>query len=269
MDLHNKTAVITGAASGLGAELAKELVKQHCHLALIDIDEAGLQAFANKLQAHRQKVTIHIADISDESKVASVSHEIIEQHGAIDILINNAAIANSLPFEQQEVADHRHIMDVNFWGTVYCTKYFLPCLKQQPCGRLINIISGFAITGFPGKTAYASSKGAIMAFTKSLRIELAGTMVRASIVIPPPMATNIVKAGKHIDAEKRSKEMAFMIKNGMQPQEVASRIVRKVKSGRFRIVVGYTMFVFDAAARLFPSLSNNLTARFRRKIDFF
>ncbi len=123
--LKNKVAIITGSANGLGKALAKEFFKQGCHLALIDIDVKGLESLKAELKNTIQKISIHVADISQEQQVIAARQEIIDTHQKVDIVINNAGISISQPFQQVDLEEYKHLIDVNFWGTVYCSKYFL------------------------------------------------------------------------------------------------------------------------------------------------
>lgn len=264
----NKTILITGAASGLGKALAFEFCRLGYNLALLDIDGAGLQTLQQELKASDQKITIHQTDISEEQNIIDAREDVLIHHNRIDILVNNAGISISQTFEQLEIVDFQKIVATNFWGTVYCTKHFLPDLKKQDDSRLVNIISDFALMGFPGKTAYSSSKSAIMGFSNSLKTELTGTTVKVSFVIPPPLDTELVKKGKHIDETKKQKEAAFLRKNGMHLHKAARLIVRQIEKGKFRIVIGTIMFWIDLFSRLFPSLLHYLIGRNKNKIDF-
>ncbi len=266
--MNNKVAVITGSANGLGKALAIELYKQGSHLALLDIDFAGLQQLKTDLQNENQKITIHQTDISKEEEIIAARKQIIVEHGQVDMLINNAAISISLSFELVELTDYKRLMDVNFWGAVYCSKHFLNDLKQRESSRLVNIISDFALMGFPGKTTYASSKSAVMGFTNCLRTELAGTAVKVCLVIPPPLDTGIVINGKHIDETKKRNEANFLKKNGMPLDKAAKKIISKIKKGKYRIVIGTMMFWIDIASRFFPTAVLNFIIRNKKRFDF-
>src|SRR2546421_1888136 len=147
----NKTVVITGAANGLGKALAFEFYKLGYNLALVDIDNPGLQSVQKELTDSEQKVTIHQADISSEQCVIATRADIFSKHQRINILINNAAISISQKFDQLNLEDFKKLIDINFWGTVYFTKYLLQELNNQDNSRVVNIISNFALLGFPGK----------------------------------------------------------------------------------------------------------------------
>lgn len=265
----NTHVVITGAGSGLGKALAVEFYNQGAHLALIDINFSALHELKISLLGGDRNISVHKADISNEEEVAAVQQQIITQHGKIDILINNAAISISQPFDQLLMADFRRLFDVNFWGTVYCTKHFLPWLKKNKEARIVNIISGFALMGFPGKTTYAASKSAIMGFTNSLKTELEGTGIKTCLVIPPPLDTGLVKNNKHIDENKKELETAFVRKKGKPIDKTARRIIAQVQKGKYRIIIGTMMYWIDLGSRLFPSRLHTVIGKNKKRIDFY
>ncbi len=262
----NKTAVITGAANGLGKAIALQLAKRQCNLALIDIDTSGLELLAKELAAYGIICSLHTADIADEEQVKTAAADIIARHNAVDILINNAAISSSQPFHQVELGFYRRLMDVNFWGTVYCTRHFLPMLTKQPDSRLVNVVSYFAWVGFPGKTTYGSSKSAVMGFTNALLAELNGTSVKVSLVIPPPLSTNLISTGLHISEEKKQAELKFMQAQGMPVDRAARIAVNGIATGRYRIFVGLKMALVDLGVRISPWLAQKFLAG--KRFDF-
>lgn len=251
--LRNKVAVVTGAAHGLGRAMAHELRRQGCSLALIDQDASGLDALLIALGPAGPRATAHCLDVSDEPAVAHARTEICAAHGAVDILINNAGISLSLRFAEMEPEALRHVIAVNFWGAVYCSRHFLPDLSARPESRLVNISSGFGLMGFPGKTAYGASKGALNSFTQCLNAELHGRSPKVCLVIPPPMDTGLVRNGLHGSEASRAAELNFLRRKGMPPERAAARIVRGIYIGRSRIVVGPMMYWIDLLSRLFPA----------------
>jgi short-subunit dehydrogenase len=266
--LSAKVAVITGAANGLGKALALELHNRKFHLALVDVDGEGLARLQEALGGKGQTVSAHRVDVGNEADVVRSRDEILLAHGRVDMLVNNAGISISQPFLEMNLDDYRRLLDVNFWGTVYCTRHFLPHLQNQQESRLVNVISDFALMGFPGKSAYASSKSAVMGFTNCLKTELAGSGLSVSLVIPPPMDTGLVRMGRHVNEQKRAREAAFLKKHGMQPDEAARRIVGAILNGNYRVVVGRLMWGIDWASRVAPTMLHRMIARWKRKIDF-
>ena len=228
----------------------------------------GLKGLQRELAPFGRNITIHHTDISQEHHIIAARADVLRAHGHIDILINNAAVSISQTFEQLDLVDFHKLFEVNFWGAVYCCKYFLPDLKKQADSRLVNIISDFALMGFPGKTTYGSSKSALMGFSQALKTELAGSSVKVSLVIPPPLDTGIVKNGLHIDEIKRQKEADFLKRHGMPLALAAEKIVRNVEKGKFRIIIGAMMFGADLASRFFPTLLHFLIGKSKNRIDF-
>jgi short-subunit dehydrogenase len=172
-----------------------------------------------------------------------------------------------MKFDQMNLSDFRRLWDVNFWGTVNCCKHFLPELRQQPKAQIVNIISIFAFMGFPGKTAYGASKNAIVGFSEALRTELMKTNVRVSLVVPPPLHTNIVKNGVHTDEDKRAKENAFLQKNGMPLDVAAKKIVQQVGKNMRIVTIDLKTRLAVLASKLFPSLMQYLINKGSRDLD--
>lgn len=167
-----------------------------------------------------------------------------------------------------DLVDYKKLFDVNFWGTVCCTKHFLHDLKQREDSRIVNIISDFALMGFPGKTAYGSSKSAVLGFTNALKTELTDTNVKVCFVVPPPLDTGLVKNGKHINERKKEHEAIFLKNNGFPIDKAAKKIVKRISKGEYRIVVGNIMFWIDIFSRLFPTLLHQLLGKNKSRFDF-
>jgi short-subunit dehydrogenase len=266
--VHNKVVVITGAANGLGKAMAMEYHRLGAHLALLDIDDYRLVQLKEQLSGNGPEVSAHTMDVSHEAEVVRCKDDILAIHGRVDILVNNSGVSISQYFEDQDIDDHRALFEVNYWGAVYCTRHFLPELQKGQGSHLINIISDFALMGFPAKTAYASSKSALMGFTNTLYTELHPGPVIVSLVIPPPLDTDIVINGKHIDSKKQYKEYQFLKRNAMPIDKAAHIIVRRIMHGKYRIVVGSMMYWSDLLSRLFPTLVHRFIARNKRAVDF-
>lgn len=211
-------------------------------------------------------VSIHVADVADEQQVQIAKEQILQYHERVDMLINNAGISISMSFEQMDLNDFRRLWDVNFWGMVNFTKHFLPELKQQPQAMIVNVISMFAFMGFPGKTAYGASKRAIDGFSAALRTELRNTGVKLTLVIPPPLYTDIVKNGVHIDEEKRAKEIAFLKNNGMPLDKAAKKIVQQLRRNKPYVIIGWKTKAAVWGSKLFPSLIQYFTIKSSRDL---
>jgi NAD(P)-dependent dehydrogenase (short-subunit alcohol dehydrogenase family) len=250
-----RVAVITGAASGLGSALAKELAARKCNLALVDIDSSKLPDVREHLARLGVAVTHHCADVGSEQEVRRVAGEIETAHGAVHLVINNAAVSASSHFANTAAEDFDRIIRVNFLGAVYGCRAFLPLLQEHAEGQILNVASCFAWLGYPGKTAYASSKGALRAFSESLRLELASTGVGVTLLYPGPLPTSLVRNGVSDSEERREREEQFLLRRGIPLERVARRCLDKLLTNPSRIVVGFDYRLLDVLARLSPRLA--------------
>ena len=191
--LRDRVAVITGAASGIGRELAVTLAEEGCHVALVDIDEIGVGETRSRIHDQAVRVTTHACNVSQREEVYSLAQDVIAQHGQVDVMLNNAAVMVAESLEDVTYDDFEWLMGINFWGVVYCTKAFLPYLKLRPTAHLVNVssVNGFLTT--PNNGPYCITKFAVTGFTETLMQELAGTNVRVSCVVPGGVRTNIVR----------------------------------------------------------------------------
>lgn len=252
----DKVAVVTGAGSGLGRALALELGSRGARVALIDCNPSTMAHTAEMMCG---QVTCHKADVSCASDVESASAEIIRLHGAVDVLINNAGISISMPFEATPPADFERLIRVNFLGATHACRALLPALRASK-GQIMNVASCFAWTGFSGKSAYAASKAALRAFSETLRVELAAVNVGVTLLFPGPLHTNIVRDGLAESEKQRSREESFLSKRGLQIDAVARRSLDALLRNPARIVIGRDYRVIDWLTRLSPALASRMMA---------
>jgi short-subunit dehydrogenase len=256
--IKNAAIALTGAASGIGRALASALAAGGADLALADIDEPGLAAFANELrQSHQVNISAHRVDVAEDDEVRRFAEAAIRQHPRLNVLINNAGVALQGWFEEMTLAEFDWVMSVNFRGVVRGTHYFLPYLRAQPQAHIVNISSVFGLIAPVGQTAYSASKFAVRGFTESLRHELAATNVRVTCVHPGGIATNIVRnsrAVKAVDDERRaqaSKRFAKMAKT--TPEQAAAVIVEGLLQNRPRVLIGDDARFMDRLQRWLPT----------------
>jgi NAD(P)-dependent dehydrogenase (short-subunit alcohol dehydrogenase family) len=260
MKIDNSTvAVVTGAASGIGRALAVRLAQEGASLAVADIKAAELDETFKMLErmvGSRGKVSAHIVDVSDKGRVAEFARDVVEAHGGASLLVNNAGVGLFGMAEQLSIEDIEWLMGVNFWGVVYGVKHFLPILRRQPQGHIVNISSIFGIIGPVGHSAYAASKFAVRGFTEALRHELAGGPVKVSVVHPGGVKTNIANnartgAGATPAAVERERAI-FNMAARTSPEAAAERIVRGVLRDEERILVGADAWMLDRIQRWAP-----------------
>src|SRR5437016_8705527 len=251
------TAVVTGVGSGIGRALAQQLAAAHSGLALADIDEAGLQQTARSLEKKGALITTHVLDVADERAVCSFAEDVRKKHGRVTLLINNAGVALEGTFEEISLDDFRWLMNINFWGTVYGVKYFLPLLKREQRALIVNLSSVFGLIAPPGQPAYSTSKFAVRGFTECLRHELEGTPVRVSCVHPGGIQTPIVRHarwGAATAVAKREGSIAPLERLARTPPEAAAaRILRGVERREPRSLIGLHAFPSDALQRPRPT----------------
>lgn len=255
--LNTGVAVVTGAGSGIGRALARQLAAAGSALALADIDEAGLLETAESLEKKSALVTTHVLDVADEEGVRSFAEDVSKRHERVTLLINNAGVALEGTFEEISLDDFRWLMNTNFWGTVYGVKYFLPMLKREKRAHIVDISSVFGLIAPPGQPAYSASKFAVRGFTECLRHELAGTPVRVSCVHPGGVRTAIARHARVGAFAKRSgleeKVAQFERMLRTTPEEAASCILGGVERGEPRILIGSDARQIDFVQRFRPA----------------
>src|SRR6202158_485690 len=254
--LANGVAVVTGAGSGIGRALARQLAVAGSALALADIDEAGLQQTAASLSERGVQLTTHVMDVSDESAMQAFAQDVAARHGRVTLLINNAGVALHGTFEEISLDDLRWLMGINFWGVVYGVKYFLPLLKKEPRAHIVNISSLFGIVAPAGQSAYSASKFAVRGFTEALRHELEGTSVFVSCVHPGGIRTPIARRarlGANTAAGAGDEAVARFDRLGQRMAGAGSaRILRGVERREPRILIGRDARQIDLLQRLRP-----------------
>ena len=193
VDLDNRTALVTGASSGIGAAVAEALGANGAFVWVNHPDESTLEAAEAVVAAITQaggKAQAVQADVSQEADVLAMFSQI--GSGPLDILVNNAGIAHSSPIESLEVNDFDRLMGVHLRGTFLCTRSALKMMYAQNNGRIINTASQLAYIGAPGFSHYTAAKGAILSFTRSLALEIGDRPITANCVAPGATMTPIL-----------------------------------------------------------------------------
>ncbi len=179
-----QVVLLTGASSGIGAELARQFAAAGAKLALVARDVARLEQVAAECRALGSEALVVPGDVSQELSCASVVQRTVEHYHRLDVLVNNAGLGSSGLFEQiTDLSIFDTLMRVNYLGSVWCTAHALPHLKTSK-GRIVAISSLTGLTGVPKRTAYAATKHAMAGFFDSLRIELAGSGISVTVVYP-------------------------------------------------------------------------------------
>jgi NAD(P)-dependent dehydrogenase (short-subunit alcohol dehydrogenase family) len=272
-----KVAAITGAGSGMGRTLALSLGRRGCHLALSDVNEAGLAETVAATSAHGVKVTSKRVDVASREQVYVWADEVAREHGRCNLVFNNAGVALGSTIEGADYKDFEWIVGINFWGVVYGTKAFLPHLKASGEGHIVNMSSLFGLLSVPGQGTYNATKFAVRGFTEALREELDMTHspVSATCVHPGGIKTNIARDARFdrsmstlgvVDAErgKRSFEKMFRV----TAEEAAETILSGVERNARRVLIGSDAVALDLLQRFLPSSYQRLVvAGMRRTVS--
>ena len=221
-DFKNKVVVITGAAGGLGKALCKRFGKAGAHIAATDMIPDQVEALAKELNDAGIPCKGYSLDVTDEQACWNVMESIVKDMGRIDVLVNNAGITHRSAFEETQIAVYRKVMDVNFFGSLYCTKAAIDQLKRHK-GAIVVTSSIAGITPLLGRTGYSASKHALHGLFESLRSEMSGKGVDVTIVCPGFTKTNIDKAALDFDG-KPTKHPQSTVGKVATPEETAQEI---------------------------------------------
>ncbi len=277
--LDRKVVALTGAASGIGRALAVELAGRGARLALADVDEAGLAETDGLLGTNgraegadgagdERRVTTHLVDVADRDRMRAWAAEVVEAHGGVDVIVNNAGVAGSGRIEDITYEQFDWVFHIDFYGVLYGTKEFLPHLRQRPEGHIVNISSVNAFVPFPGNGPYNSAKHAVKGLNQTLQQELAGTGIHVTSVHPGGIKTNIVRGSRQFspliegapgDIEKAAEEFDRIAST--TSEEAARTIVQGILKDKQRVLVGTDAHLIDVLVRLFPQRFSNATGR--------
>ncbi len=253
--LKGGVAVVTGAASGIGASLAAVLAARGCGVALTDVNASGLRDAADQARTHGVNVSEHRLDVADADAVAALPGAVLAEHGRVNVLVNNAGVALGGSFEQVSATDFDWLISINFGGVVRMTRAFLPVLRREPAAQLVNISSVFGIVAPPGQTAYAASKFAVRGFSEALRHELEASPVGVTLVHPGGVRTAIAANARRTgmsNAETEAQAAIWAKFLRLDPMAAAERIVRGIELREKRVLVGRDAQRMTFIQRMFP-----------------
>lgn len=260
-DFQNKVAVITGAGSGIGRALARDLAAAGARLALSDVNQVGLQETADSLGLGGDRLITEAFDVADRDAFYAFAERVTGHFGAAHMVFNNAGVALGATVEDMSYEDFEWLMGINFWGVVYGTKAFLPHIKAAGEGHIVNVSSVFGLIGVPTQSAYNASKFAVRGFTEALRqeLEMEGGRVSCTSVHPGGIKTNIARNARmgagvekitgDVDKARRDFEKMFRT----TPEEASQTILKGVKGNKRRVLIGSDARAIDSMQRLMPT----------------
>lgn len=264
---HDKVAAITGAGSGMGRELAVELAKRGCHLAVSDVNEAGLAQTVALLKEYPVRVTSTRLDVAQREAVYAWAEAVVHDHGKVNLIFNNAGVALGSTLEGASYEDFEWIMNINFWGVVYGSKAFLPHLRASGDGHIINTSSIFGLFSVPANGCYNASKFAVRGFSECLRqeLELTAAPVSLTSVHPGGIKTSIAQSARMssnieglLAKDAKSARDNFDKLFITSANRAARIILRAVERNQRRVLVGPDAKLMDIIVRLLPSTYQRL-----------
>ncbi len=250
------TAVVTGAAGGMGEHLARGLAERGGTLLIVDRDAERLDAVAASIRATHpgSRVTTFVADLSERDAVDGLAAELLGAAERIDLLINNAGVALAGSFDQISMDDFDWVMAINFSAPVRLTHHLLP--RIAPGGHIVNVSSVFGLVGPRGQTAYSSSKFALRGFTEALRNEVRPRGIGTTTVHPGGIRTSIARnariGGNLTGPEVAKAKEDFDRLLTFPADRAAGLILEAVKARKARLLIGLSATLPDVVARVAP-----------------
>lgn len=263
MELKGKNVIVTGAASGVGKELTKQLLQKGCNVAGVDINEENLKVLEEELGSNNLKT--YIVDMGSTESIKNFRENYKKDYSDVDIIINNAGIIQ--PFVNVDKLDDKtieRVMNINFFGPVNLIRFFMEDLTKDKTEQyIVNVSSMGGFFPFPGQTIYGASKAALKIFTEGLYAELEKTNVRVMIVLPGAMDTNIT-TNSNVKMETTKETSNYKL---LSAAAAASQIITGMEKNKFKLFLGsdakFLKFLYKINSKLAISfinkkMSNNL-----------
>lgn len=256
----DKVVIVTGASSGIGLASAKQFGALGARVVMAARSYEKMLALAPQVSADPGKVLCVKTDVTVEDDCRRLVEETVAKFGRIDILVNNAGISMRAMFKDLDLKVIHSLMNVNFWGTVQCTKFALPWLLESK-GSVVGIISIAGYTALPARTGYSSSKYAIRGFLDTLRMEHLRDGLNVLVFAPGYTASAVRRNALTFDGSAQG-ETPLDESKLMSAEEVARRLARALSKRRSQVTLTFLGRLTIFAHRLFPRLTDRLTYRF-------
>jgi len=231
-----KRAFITGAASGLGKALALELANDGWTIGMADINMIALEAAGKEIEIAGGVPLIFPLDVSDKDQYRDVVKVFLSTTGGIDLLFNNAGVGDGGVFEEYSLENYEWMVGINQMGVLYGCHYFIPIMKQQRSGHILNTASAAAIGCAPTMAAYNMTKAAVLAISETLYGELMDHGIRVSCILPTYFKTNVIQFARGGDIVKKATQR-FIEKSGLEADTVAKEILTRAGKNELYIIL--------------------------------
>jgi NADP-dependent 3-hydroxy acid dehydrogenase YdfG len=274
----------------MGRYLAVLLAKDGADVSVCDVNEETLNETVEMLRKYNVSVSSHLLDVSDKEAIEALPGKVIEQHGKVDMVFNNAGVTTGTHFKDMDENNWDWVMGINFDGVINSTRAFIPHMVDSPEAAIVNTSSIFGMVAVPGQTVYHATKFAVRGFTESLAMEMKETNPNLQIhcVHPGHIGTNIAADARFDEenfnqddtqvsnsiftrnAPKSQKEMGDLFREGgMHPSKAAEIILNGVKKNKTRIFIGLDAKLLDLSQRIFPKHYHKTWALFMPLLMIF
>jgi NADP-dependent 3-hydroxy acid dehydrogenase YdfG len=249
-----KVAIVTGAGSGIGEALGKELASRGATVVLSDIDEQRINDVVKTIQGKGQKAGAVVLDVSDYDATKQMIEDAVAENGQLDYIFNNAGIAVGGEVRDCAIEDWRNVLDVNLYGVINGVQVAYPIMVKQGFGHIINTGSIEGLIPFPNTTSYVASKYAVVGLSESLRIEGADLGVKVSVVCPGFIKTRIFTDSKMINVDEEKMLEGLTEMKGFTSEQCAMVILDGVVKNKAFIPVTRFAKIFWTLHRINPRI---------------
>jgi len=260
MKLENKVAIVTGGGKGIGAEICLRLAKEGAKIVIAEMDIENGEKISKKIQDNNGEAIVVETNVAEEDSANNMADGAIKKFGKIDILINNAGVSMRALVQDVDFDTIRRVMDINFWGTVYCTKFALDHIVKNK-GTIVGVSSIAGYRGLPGRSGYSASKYAVNGWLEALRTELLESGTNVMWVCPGFTSSNIRNAALNSKGESQG-ESPMDEGAMMSSEECAGHIANAIEKRKRTLVLTFTGKRAVFMNKFFPALADKLVRKF-------
>jgi NAD(P)-dependent dehydrogenase (short-subunit alcohol dehydrogenase family) len=254
-----KTALVTGAGSGLGRALCLAIAREGARVIAVDIDGETARETADSIEGLGMSCTALKADVSSEDDMRSLAGRVLSESGRVDLLVNTAGVGIGGRIESLTLEDWKLAIGVNLWGSVYGIHYFLPRMIEEGEGHIVSVSSVSGLVGLPNTAPYAAAKHALVGLCESLRFDLAKHGIGVTVVCPGGIRTGFFDhMTVRTQGERDEKYVRFVRwiweRFSMSPEKAALKVIGGIKRNKPLLLMGIETYLVYFLKRLFPRL---------------
>ncbi|TMA43311.1 MAG: SDR family NAD(P)-dependent oxidoreductase [Deltaproteobacteria bacterium] len=259
-DFRETVGIMTGASSGIGAQLARDLAARGMRVALLARRADRLGAVATEIRSAGGEAAVEVCDVAERASVERAVGTVVERWGRVDLLVNNAGYGRHVLFKDHDVADIERMMRTNYLGAVYATKAVLPAMRRRGRGWVVNVSSVAGKLGQPDEAAYSASKFAVAGLSEALSYELAPLGIHVMTVYPALIRTEM------FTPEVMGRMPTGATRSFVEPVVLSRDVLHALARGRHEVTVPRWVAVAYVLRVLLPRLHRRLTARIRLSV---